>query len=48
MDVLLVHMSYNVCAWSPQYLNSLELELQVVVNRHVDAGNQTHVLWKNS
>lgn len=48
MGVLLVYMSYDVCAWSPQYLNSLELELQMVVSHYVDAGSQTHVLWKSS
>jgi hypothetical protein len=29
-------------------MEPLELELQSVVSHHVDASNQTWVLWKNS
>jgi hypothetical protein len=31
----------------PEGINVLEVELQMVVNHHVDAGNQTLVLWKS-
>jgi hypothetical protein len=43
---------FHGCGWYSRRpvraLDSLELQLQMVVSKHVGAGNQTWVLWKGS
>lgn len=41
-------MLLGVCLHRLTELDALELELQVIMNRHVGAGNQTWLLWKSS
>ena len=49
MGILPACMSmYHAHAWSLQMLESLGLELQMVMNYCVDSGNQTHVLQKGN
>lgn len=37
---------HHLCSWCQQRSVPLELELETVVNQHVDARNQIPVLWK--
>lgn len=41
----------HVClstAWAEENIGSLELDLQMVVNQQMAAGNQTQALWISS
>lgn len=38
----------HACGGQKRASDGLELELQLVVTNHVDAGNRSQVLWKNS
>ena len=46
--VSLCHTCVRCAGGQEKTLDSLELELQLVVSCHVGARNQTQVLWKSS
>jgi hypothetical protein len=48
MNVLPACMFVYVYAWCLRVSVLLELELQVVEEHHMGAGNEIKVLWKNS
>lgn len=39
---------FNVCGDEKRTLHILKLKLQVAMSYHVDAGNQSYILCKNS
>lgn len=43
-----VYLVHAWCPWRLEGIDSLELQLRMLVNHHVGAGNVTHVLCKSN
>lgn len=48
LHACLCDMCVHVCKEKNRVPDFLGLELQIVVSRHVGAGNGTHVVWKSA
>lgn len=48
MYICVPHIMSDACGAQKRTYNHLELEFQAIVSHHMDAGNRTWSLWKNS